>query len=411
MVHVAARTPQGASSLARLATERGDPALAAFLVECFSTQPIWSRGTTPWSLIDPGVARDLLTLAWGTPPDPGWVEPVAECMHAAPAAYRTAAAAWLADESLPTTVRFLGAWVSAPIADEVWRAGLLKFLTDTGPEQREALSRVGRKLLSVGGFVGNPELAGRLIDDLAQRQDLPEELSGPLVSGLSAKAELSPAAAERVLTRWAGSGSWFRGTLYAALRTVQASETEPKLPLFERLLRSGDANVVEATLQALARLHVRAHLPLLERALGGEFAPSPNDRKQLQGAAAGALACYLDDEAAEVLLRGVGMTTDAGVREACFAALDTIRRYQDERARWNARSDAGRARAEAIAELVGLIETGEAAQKVEAVRALGTLEALEELPRLVRLAGARDAALAKAAKEALERIHAAGKQD
>jgi hypothetical protein len=411
VIHVAARTPQGAESLADLALERAEPALASFLVQCFSYPMNWARGVTPWNLLDSGVARDLLALAWGTPPDPDWVESVLKCMHEAPAAYRSAAAEWLADESLPTTVRFLGAWVSAPIADEDWRAGLLALLAETGPESREALRRLEGQLHAVGAFVGNPDLAGRLIDDLAQRPDLPEEFSARLVRGLSGKAELSPAAAERVLMRWANRASTYRGALYAALRAVQASEAEPRVPLFERLLGSDDSDVVEATLQAMARTHVRAHLPLLERSLAGEFAPSPNDRKELQGAAAGALACYLDDEAAQILLRGVGMTTDPSVRDACFAALDTIRRCQDERARWNSRADAGRARAEAIAELVGLIEAGDAAQKVEAVRALGTLEALEELPRLVRLAGSKDAALAKAAREALERIHAAGKRD
>lgn len=411
VIHVAALTPQGAESLADLALKRAEPALASFLVQCFSYSMNWARGVTPWNLLDSGVARDLLALAWGTPPDPDWVESVLKCLHEAPAAYRSAAAEWLADESLPTTVRFLGAWISAPIADEDWRAGLLALLAETGPESREALRRLEGQLHSVGAFVGNPDLAGRLIDDLAQRPDLPEEFAARLVRGLSGKADLSPAAAERVLMRWANSASTYRNALYAALRAVQASEAEPRVPLFERLLGSDDSDVVEATLQAMARTHVRAHLPLLERALGGEFAPSANDRKELQGAAAQALACYLDEEAAQILLRGVGMTTDSGVRDACFAALDTIRRYQDERARWNSRADAGRARAEAIAELVGLIEAGDAAQKVEAVRALGTLEALEELPRLVRLAGSKDAALAKSAREALERIHAAGKRD
>jgi HEAT repeat protein len=250
-----------------------------------------------------------------------------------------------------------------------------------------------------------------LIDDLAQDSVLTDEILEFLVEGLAERAELTPEIAERALARWSQSAPGFDGIFQAAASKVQASETEPKLALFESMLRAPGPSFTLATHQALGRMHLRAHLPLLERSLGGEFASNETLRSDQQARSAEALACYLDDEAAQILLRGVGRTTDASVRDACFAALETIRRYQDERARWNSRADAGRARAETIAELVGLIEAGDAAQRVEAVRALGTLEALEELPRLVRLAGSKDAALAKAAREALERIHAAGRQD
>jgi hypothetical protein len=408
-VSIASHAPEGARALTELGTSTASDEFAKSIVDVFSTDRPWA-GVSPWHLIDPAAARSLLARAWRSLPQANQIPPTADKLFSGPAAYRVAGAEWLADATLPWSLRYLGAYVSAPDGDDAWRVKLLSLLAE-GPAATGALSEgYGDSLSQLARYVPGGEPAGRLIAGVASRSDVPESYAMPLVEALAEKAALASPEAERVIERWNSDAPRFRMTLRRAISSLEATEEQPKLALFESVLT---ANVYqfEAALNAMGHLHLRAHLPLLERALLGEFASNEDLRGRQQRAAAAALACYLDEEAAEILLRGVGMTTDPKVREACFAALDTIRRYQDERARWNSRSDAGRARAEAIAELVGLIDTGEAAQKVEAVRALGTLEALEELPRLVRLAGSKDASLAKAAKEALERIHAAGKQD
>ena len=50
-------------------------------------------------------------------------------------------------------------------------------------------------------------------------------------------------------------------------------------------------------------------------------------RGSVQSHAVRALSGYLTDEAAEVLLRGMGRSTDNNSRDACRDALENIRSY------------------------------------------------------------------------------------
>lgn len=403
---VAMHTSAGAECIARVALETESAEVRTALVEQFGRRENWTGFQFGWHFVEPDLARDLLARHWSQAPGTQAWSSVAEALLQKPRVYEPACLSWVDREELPWEQRLLALLVSEPLADDAWCAQLTRVLAaapGAGVEVRSWYSAVRQ----LGQKLPDRELASRYLAAVVRDQDLPEGFVGPLTSGLCNLAVPSAETARLALERWGGARGGVGTVVEVALEHVVVTEQQPETALFERLLSVDDDDVVAGALRAMGRMHLSAHLPLLERALLGELGAGAEMRLVAQTGAASALACYLDDGAAELLLRGVGTTPDKAVREACFLALDTIRRYQDERARWSTRAGSEQARAEAIAELIGLIETGEGVQRIEAVRALGTLEAVEELPRLVRLTGSKDAALAKAAKETLDAIRRA----
>jgi HEAT repeat protein len=112
----------------------------------------------------------------------------------------------------------------------------------------------------------------------------------------------------------------------------------------------------------------------------------------------------LSDEAAETLLKGLGSTADENVRKACFDALDTIRRYQEEKERWAQRRSSRQAQDAAIAELLPMLADKDANVRAQAARSMGALGAVEQLPALVRLLKDSDQTVRKAAQEAIDAL-------
>lgn len=100
------------------------------------------------------------------------------------------------------------------------------------------------------------------------------------------------------------------------------------------------------------------------------------------------------------------------VRKAAAEALQAIRLYHDEKARW-ARVLGGKpglgtvAAAEALVDQASL--PNDVPTRVLAIRSLGLLAAPETLPLLIAWTKDQDASIASAAREAVQRIHAASK--
>ncbi|HVS18931.1 MAG TPA: hypothetical protein VMT18_10055 [Planctomycetota bacterium] len=403
---VACHTAAGARALAEVARNTKEEGIRLGLVHSLSAKGGAFGSLRGWHLVEPDLAREVLSRSWQAAPDAKQWASVTEAFRTGPTSYQTACLGWSADESLPWAVRLLALYVSEPLADDAWCARLRALLATTPELEADVRSWFG-VLNQLGRELPGREIANRFLADLVSSDDVPDSILPALLNGVCLVAVPDSETARRALERWADADDRFVYVVMRSLEHVVVTEERPELELFERLLRLDGEEYARGTLRAMGRLQLRAHLSLLERTLLGEFGADVSYRTLLQQLAAQSLSCYLDDQAAELLLRGAGSASESEVRDACFEALDTIRRYQDERARWNSRAGSAQARTDAIAELVGLIEHGEGVQKVEAVRALGTLQAVEELPRLVRLTGSKDAALAKAAKESLDAIRAA----
>jgi HEAT repeat protein len=215
--------------------------------------------------------------------------------------------------------------------------------------------------------------------------DLPGWTANALIPLLWPEPWLPDELAAEVIRRFGTRTDWqWSLPLKASFQSLARglSPEEPRLDLVQTMLEHPHLGL--DTVEIVGGHPLAAYLPLLEEILlrEGNTGGEASDRKVL---AAKALAAYLDDRAAEILLKGLGGTTSEKVRGACFEALDTIRRYQDEKERWAQRKSSQAARDVAIAELVPMLADPDANIRAQAARSMGALGAVEHLPALVRL--------------------------
>jgi hypothetical protein len=291
--------------------------------------------------------------------------------------------------------------LTAPEADAAWLEHLLDVLPDSRRPQLDSgswldldvlLDRLPSDQVRKDLFLGllrmeNPPgwVVRDLLPSLWPERTLPVELSIELIERFGTRTE----------------GDW-SGPLSAALRGVEPAMTAetPQLELVETLVANDRLDVF--TLEILGRHPLDAYLPLLEDVLLARGSDVALGRGVMKKAAAAALASYLDDRAAEILLQGLGVTTDEEVRQTLFDALETIRRYQEEKERWNRRRTSQQAREAAVAELVPMLADADANIRAQAARSMGALGAVEQLPALVRLLKDPDPEVRAAAQEAID---------
>jgi DNA polymerase III delta prime subunit len=167
----------------------------------------------------------------------------------------------------------------------------------------------------------------------------------------------------------------------------------------ERAAREPQHGFARSAFQAIGALRDPSYLPLIREILE---APSAS---AAQTFAAEALTEFLTEDAAELLLLAAARTQNGELRDRCLAHLEKIREYQDAKQRWAARKAEDATRAEAVAELVALLDAKDTAKRVQAIRALATWEAVEAMPRLIRLLSDPSKEVAAAAREALDRLN------
>jgi HEAT repeat protein len=174
----------------------------------------------------------------------------------------------------------------------------------------------------------------------------------------------------------------------------------PMVELLVELLK--DPDLAEDVARTMGRLMDPVFVEPLSALVLGPDGPDTN----VKMAAVQALGAYLDDRTAEILLEGTARTSSEEVRETCFARLETIRRYQDERARWDGRATDKAARDGAVRELLAMLGDPAPAVRAQAARSLATLEAVKALPKIVALLKDTDAKVREAANEALKSLNA-----
>jgi len=312
-----------------------------------------------------------------------------------PLEHRNALVSVLFDRSAPAKLRALCAASSAAAADAKWRAALVELLS--GPEGVVVPNHFD-------GHARLPEVENEaLIQQLLALTGVEEGLVAKFVGALTNGGKSVPSSQvlsvlERAAASDVGTRGWwnFAGSV---LYHLPLTESEPRTELLERLY---GRQVNSAVLSAIGSAHLDAHLPFLERVLLGNPPGGGPGSVEDRIAAANALASYLDERAAAILLKGLGATTDKNLRDACFAALDSIRRYEDERERWATRKTSRAVREAAIAELVPMLSDKDATIRAQAARSLGALEAVEHLPALVRLLKDSNGDVRKAAQATID---------
>jgi HEAT repeat protein len=348
----------------------------------------WTKSI--WALVvqDPSLQRNL------------W-----RALQLAPIETRLALRSILSDATAPPDLRLLCGVLTAERADPGWRKDLRDLIVDQLPKTPEN-PLLGRENVAneIGKSVQPYAQGVELVAELLRSQE-PSKVSVALATTLFGREGMPAALAVEILEKHADDPMPWSPVLHSALKAIDLSETEPRTELMQRVL--GNQQILRAGLATLGRAQLPQHLTLLEDALLGRMVDGDSDwERQVQKAAAQALSCYLSDGAAEILLKGLGSTTDEDVRKSCFDALDTIRRYQDEKERWAQRKGSKQAQDAAIAELMPMLADKDANVRAQAARSMGALGAVEQLPALVRMLKDSDQTVRKAAQDAIDALTA-----
>lgn len=348
---------------------------------------------TAWDAVAPEEVVAFARASWSSE----FVGPFRNLTNTLPQRHREALRSVLLDAAAPSELRVICASASMATAEGAWRAALIDVLTRAdGPQ---ALGRLENLRLL------DERERDALLHQLLDLRDVADDVVANTVAQLGRDGRALPGSlAVAVLERAAASDAHgWRLAGQSALQALSLSEAEPRTELLERLCLTP---LCDDIVLRVGRERLAAHLPLLEKVLLGNLGPVGYDQLQVRRYAANALASYLDERAAAILLKGVGSTTDTNLRDACFAALESIRRYEDERERWATRKTSRAAREAAIAELVPMLADKDATIRAQAARSLGALEAVEHLPALVRLLKDSNGDVRKAAQSAIDALTA-----
>jgi len=297
---------------------------------------------------------------------------------------RLHAFAWLManrpESTLDACVAFLREpiWEDATLNDQNLRAGIQSLSRFMALEYRN------RFALAVVQSPDVPSLiASEVTDDY-----LPESAGGVDVSRAMLKRWLTPE------TTYSPAND--------ALRHIGGMPGEVEPALMRQALRMGSLS--RSALFALAQLKDPQFLPDLRDALSPTWIGYAVSRHSFAKEVAFTISQYMTDEAAEVLLEGVGIAETDEVRQACFDALERIRLYQEARERIGRHSSGVEKRDEAVRELVAMLDDPDPATVVASIRGLAALGAVDELPTLIRLMKHADKDVKAAAQAAVARL-------
>lgn len=248
--------------------------------------------------------------------------------------------------------------------------------------------------------VASDATALALVEDRA----IPDDIAHDLVRLHTRKDAFSIELARAILARWLDDGD-YRSAVGDALEAFGRFPAADDGGVLEREAL-GTSWYATRAIEALDRRRDPAAFPTLARCLRADGLPPGELRDQVRVTAAAALTNSLSDEAARILLAELEATDDDAFRAVLLESLQTIRTYQDEQATWRRRLAEKELRADAIRELLAILDGDDAVEiRAEAARALGTLGAIEALPRLVRLLRATHPVLREAARDALDRLN------
>ncbi len=253
------------------------------------------------------------------------------------------------------------------------------------------------------------ESATRVLAAVLADPAIPDALVAYVANGVVMSRDLDVAEAEGLLRRTFGKLPSDTPSVISALRVVARTPTQGSDDWLVRAARDGRYYVLAFDLIGEGR--DPRYLPLLQEALSPSFNFSNISRDGYQAAALNALTRYFDERAANLILDVAGKTSNAELRDKCFKALETIRKYKEEKGRLEDNGDAKKATTKAVQDLVELLDDKMPAVRAQAVRGLATLGARAEMPRVVRMLKDPDEAVRKAADEALGTLNAPPKKD
>ncbi len=237
--------------------------------------------------------------------------------------------------------------------------------------------------------------------DVVKNAAIGSDFAGIIAANFDRRGPGAVEIADAILERWLGTNRASRAVDGALLLQGTRGKEARTDDLLAALL---DSDHTSAALVAVAALRDPVYLEALERCLQAEWIQSSNTRLEVRLKAAEVITGYLSDEAAAVLLRGMG-TSGKEVRYACRLGLTTIEEYRDAVRAWEGRLEDRPTKESALAELVEMLESDSELIRSQAVYGLGTLGAIEFMPRLIRMLEDPSPEVARAANAALDLLN------
>jgi HEAT repeat protein len=248
------------------------------------------------------------------------------------------------------------------------------------------------------------ESAKRTLDRVLANPSIADAFVAAVANGIVKSRDLDAPEAEALLQRCYDKLPSDTPSVLAALRVVARAPNQGGVDWLARAARDGGYYVLAFDLIGEGR--DPRYLPLLQEALSPTFNFTNISRDAYQAAALNALTRYFDERAANLILEVAGQTSSADLRDKCFKALETIRKYQEEKGRLKDERITNEAWDKSVQDLVALLDDKSPAVRAQAVRGLGTLGARQEMPRVVRMLKDPDESVRKAADEALGVLNA-----
>ncbi len=313
----------------------------------------------------------------------------------------------LADAEAPRELRAAAAAIVAfRVNDSVVDAvvdGIEKLLDDSSWSNTAPTPLELRWIQDIAQSMPDPGRA-RVASFAVQSKEISDSGALLFLSGYHDKT-YPPEIAKASLVRWfadprpndATELEWPRGRVLSLALTALPSQP-PDETVSKLVIRAAeDPNLASYALGKIAEMRWPAFLDVL-----GEHVRKCDLR------ALPALAAYMDDRAAELLIQAMGSCPNDDFRRACLANLDAIRKYQDEKAHWASRKNGQQARDEAVAKLLPMLADADEKIRAQAVLSLATLDAVEHLPKIVEMLKDKSSGVRDAAAKALEKLNGLG---
>jgi hypothetical protein len=283
----------------------------------------------------------------------------------------------------------VGELLHSILADPSWRDGGIK-----GPDQ-DLVTEIASSLSSAAGKKA-------IVDMLADRS-IPDLLLSAATVGVTKSRDPDVEEANAILSRGLGV-PWNTVVIAKALKVAARIPEQGGEYWLARAAH--DAGVYSLAFDLIGEGRDPRYLSLLQDALSATISVENVARGKYQAAALNALTRYFDQRAANLILDVAGNTSSADLRDECFKALETIRKYQQEKGRWKEERISTEAWNASVNDLITLLDDKTPAVRAQAVRGLATLGAIQEMPRVVRMLKDTDESVRKAADEALGILNA-----
>ncbi len=386
------KTPQGAQLAASLMLSTGNPQLDKYFFKAINE-------SNYSDLLN--VRGEELGAIFALIHDGQHAYPLQEGLSVfrrAPQASRSALLSVIANDSYARAPRLAAIKMVAYGGGPEALAALLKFVqSDDWITNGPNLSDL-RDLLRVRDSLPSDErIAFQL--EILKDASIPDSLAQPLVDGYERSGPHGREMTLAVIARWFSEDAARLDVVDQAIAHLEILPEDASSELVESITRSRSYGLDGVTL--MRALHRAEFLPTLERYMQSGSASGWDSGAELRVAAAQAVASYVSEEAASILLRGLSLP-DKEVREICVKGLEEIDVARARAASWAEARRAQPTKASALIELASMLDDETLEVRLQAIHGIATFGAIEYLPTMIRLLKDPSEEVVEAARQAIE---------